>query len=165
MVASLAAMWYFSPEPDNRNSNVSMCRAMTWGLWYHCGSIAFGSLIIAIIELIRIIFEFCDRQYQQLDANSVVRKVVSCCIRCCLACLDCCLKYLTDNAYIQVAISSESFCPAAFKAFFLILRHADRFMSMAMVDWIMIMLGKGTIISASGAATFYITKQYYPAVS
>ena len=75
------------------------------------------------------------------------------------------MKYLTDNAYIQVAVSSESFCPSAFKAFFLIIRHADRFFSMAVVDWIMICLGKGAIISASGFATFYITKQYYPSVN
>jgi hypothetical protein len=27
-------------------------------MWYHCGSIAFGSFLIALISFIRVIFEY-----------------------------------------------------------------------------------------------------------
>ena len=37
---------------------VSMMKAIGWGCWYHLGSMAFGSFVIAVVEMIRIVFEY-----------------------------------------------------------------------------------------------------------
>lgn len=52
-VSSTAAIWYF--ESGNPTSPVtrSFCRS-----FYHLGSIAFGSLLIAIVMFIRIVLEY-----------------------------------------------------------------------------------------------------------
>lgn len=47
-ISSLSASWYFDP----RRNGVSIPRAFLWTYTYHLGSIAFGSLIIALIWMI-----------------------------------------------------------------------------------------------------------------
>ena len=50
-------------------------------------------------------------------------------------------------------------------AFFLIVRHAGRFGSAAIIGWIIMMLGKGTIVGLSGYITVLIIKSAYAEVS
>lgn len=45
VLSSMAASWYFSDD----NDGVTFLRGMCWAYTYHLGSLAFGSLIIAII--------------------------------------------------------------------------------------------------------------------
>ena len=49
-----------------------MLKAIFWGLWYHQGSIAFGSFIIAVVTIIRVIFEYLAKQYEHYKDNQVV---------------------------------------------------------------------------------------------
>jgi len=44
------------------------------------------------------------------------------------------------------------------------MRHAGRFSSAAMIGWIMMMLGKGTIMGASCYLTFLVVKEAAPEV-
>jgi hypothetical protein len=76
--------------------------------------------------------------------------------------LDEYVKFLTKNAYIQCALHNTSFCPSAMNSFFLILRHVGKFSSAAMIGWIMMMLGKGTIMGVTGYATIIYIKSAYP---
>jgi Plasma-membrane choline transporter len=41
--------------------------------------------------------------------------------------LENCVKYMTKNAYIQIALTNKSFFPAAWNAFALVIKHAHRF--------------------------------------
>ena len=45
----------------------------------------------------------------------------------CLWLLEKCIKFITKNAYIQVALCNTFFCKAAFNAFALILKNVHRF--------------------------------------
>lgn len=67
---------------------------------YHTGSIAFGSLLIAIIQLIRIILEYIDHKLKGKE-NRVV-KFILCCCKCCFWCLEKFMKFINRNAYIMV---------------------------------------------------------------
>lgn len=67
----------------------SVWRSFKWGAWWHCGSIAFGSFIIALITFIRILFEYIIYQYEQVgNKENPVYKCLKCCIRYVLWCLD-----------------------------------------------------------------------------
>jgi hypothetical protein len=57
IIAAACAVWYFSFTSDTKGKG-SLCTGIKWILRYHLGSIAFGSCIIAIVQLIRIIFEY-----------------------------------------------------------------------------------------------------------
>lgn len=46
---------------------------------------------------------------------------------CCLDCLERFIKFISKNAYIQIAITGKSFCPAAWNAFILIIKNAMKF--------------------------------------
>lgn len=48
IIAAAATLWYFDPIDDG-SKDVSVMEAMSWGLWYHCGTIAMGSFIIAVV--------------------------------------------------------------------------------------------------------------------
>lgn len=61
IIAALTCMWYFYGQGNGKsdsNGEVSLLKAISWGMWYHCGSIAFGSFIIAVVTMIRVIFEY-----------------------------------------------------------------------------------------------------------
>jgi len=143
----------------------SVWRSFKWGIWWHCGSIAFGSFIIALVTFIRIIFEYIVYQYEQVgNKENPVYKCLKCYIRYVLYCLDKYVKFISKNAFIQIALNSTNFCSAAWTSFWLILRHCGRFSAAAMVGWIMMMLGKGTIMGASCFLTFLIVKETTPEV-
>ncbi|PVD22195.1 hypothetical protein C0Q70_18000 [Pomacea canaliculata] len=98
----------------------SFCRCLR----YHLGSLAFGSLIIASIQLIRSILEYMDRKLKSSE-NSVAKFILKC-LKCCFWCLEKILKFINKNAYIMIAIYGRSFCTATKDAFMLIMRNVLR---------------------------------------
>lgn len=169
IIAAMTCMWYFSgqgAEMSDQPGEVSMCMALRWGVWYHCGSIAFGAFLIAVITMIRVVFEYLAKKYEQVgNKDNAIYKAVTCCIRCVLWCLDKYVKFITKNAFIQIALRNVNFCSAAWSSFFLILRHAGRFSSAMIIGWIMMMLGKGTIMATSAYITILVVQSSYPEVA
>jgi len=168
MIAATVCQWYFSGQGEEMADSpytTSVWRSFKWGIFYHCGSIAFGSFIIALVTFIRILFEYIIYQYEQVgNKENPVYKCFKCAIRYMLWCLDKYVKCISKNAFIQIALSSENFCSAAWTAFWLIIRHVGRFSSAQLIGWIMMMLGKGTIMGASTYLTFLIVKETAPNV-
>jgi solute carrier family 44 (choline transporter-like protein), member 2/4/5 len=75
------------------------------------GTLAFGSLLIAILDSIRLILAYIDRQQKELagkEGNNLVSCLLKCCI-CCVACFECFVKYINKNAYIYVFLNCENF--------------------------------------------------------
>ena len=52
----------FGCDPCRRMVNHVMCR-------FHLGSLAFGSLIIAIIQFVRLVLEYVDRKTQTMQVG------------------------------------------------------------------------------------------------
>jgi hypothetical protein len=57
VISAAAAIWYFTSNSDTNGSG-SILTGYWWVARYHLGTIAFGSLLIAIVQFIRIIFEY-----------------------------------------------------------------------------------------------------------
>jgi len=56
---------------------------------YHFGSLAFGSLILAIIQFMQLVVEAVKKQAEANGAaNNKVFEYVINCLRCCLACVE-----------------------------------------------------------------------------
>lgn len=71
-ISAMAASWYF----DQSNNGVNFLVAYCWGYTYHIGTLAFGSLIIAILWVIQIVLEYV---YQKLkNTNSSVQFIIKC---------------------------------------------------------------------------------------
>lgn len=57
IIAASACLWYFTVNTDTKGRG-TVGTALYWGFRFHMGSIAFGSFIIAVVQMIRIIFEW-----------------------------------------------------------------------------------------------------------
>lgn len=70
---------------------------------YHFGSIAFGAFLIALVQFIRIIFEYYRKQMEKADKDNKVIKTILCLTSYLLDCLERFIKFISKNAYIQVS--------------------------------------------------------------
>uniref|UniRef100_A0A7N8WVK6 Choline transporter-like protein n=1 Tax=Mastacembelus armatus TaxID=205130 RepID=A0A7N8WVK6_9TELE len=68
-------------------------------LRYHTGSLAFGSLILSMVQVIRVILEYLDQKLK--GAQNRFAKFLLSCLKCCFWCLEKCIKFLNRNAYIM----------------------------------------------------------------
>ncbi|XP_078091077.1 choline transporter-like protein 2 isoform X2 [Mustelus asterias] len=114
--------WAFNKPADVPAFPVfsSMGRALR----YHTGSLAFGSLLLAIVQVIRVVLEYVDQKVK--GAKNKAAQFILSCLKCCFWCLEKFLKFLNRNAYIMVAIYGKNFCTSAKNAFFLLMRNIVR---------------------------------------
>lgn len=138
-VALAFVAWYFTHAKDQVGTG-TVVWALRTVFYYHMGTVAFGSLVIAIIKTIRAVIAYIQKK-AAASANRVLVVVMSVC-QCCMWCLEKCMKFLNKNAYIQTAIYGYSFCWAAKQAFFLILRNIMRVFAVSMVGDFVLLLGK-----------------------
>ncbi|KAM6124132.1 LOW QUALITY PROTEIN: choline transporter-like protein 5 [Pterocles gutturalis] len=127
---------------------------------YHTGSLAFGALILAIVQLIRVILEYLDHKLKGRQ-NSFTR-VLLCCLKCCFWCLEKFLKFINRNAYIMIAIYGRNFCTSAKEAFFLLMRNVVRVAVLDKVTDFLLFLGKILIAGGVGVLAFFFFTQRIP---
>lgn len=101
IIAATAAQWYFSSTSDQSGSG-SLVKSLYWTVRYHLGSLAFGSLILTIIIIIRFIFNYMKKKVEKGGASNKFTKCLISCASCLLRCIGECIIFLTKNAYIQV---------------------------------------------------------------
>ena len=123
--------WYFSrkdiPDDDGIPGDSDVGKGLWWSFRYHMGTIAFGSLLIAIVWVIKTVFEYVGNKVQAAAPDNCALKLLLGCVRCCLDCFDRFMRFINQNAYIYCALSNESFCSSALNAFILILKNAAKF--------------------------------------
>lgn len=68
---------------------------------FHSGSIAFGSLLIALIQLARALLAFAQKKLK--DRTGRIGKALLCMLQCCLWCFEKVLRYINRQAYIEVS--------------------------------------------------------------
>lgn len=122
-------------------------------LLYHTGSLAFGSLIIAIIQIIRVALEYLDQRLK--GSQNVVAKFFLKCLKCCFWCLEKFMKMINKNAYILIAIYGKNFCVSAKNAFCLIMRNIIRVAVVDKVTDFILFIGKLVCVGAIGVAAFF----------
>lgn len=87
-----------------------ICRAMKNAM-LTLGSVALGSLIVAIIQFVRIILEFIDRKSKTLQGENAAARYLMSCLKCCTWYMEKIMKFINRNAYIIVAIKGASPLP------------------------------------------------------
>ena len=85
------------------------------------GSIALGSLVLTISQMIRLLFQGLHTKLR--ETNSGILANCMCCFRYLFDILDSLLNFLSYNAYIMGAIHGKSFCQSAKSAYHLIMRN------------------------------------------
>jgi solute carrier family 44 (choline transporter-like protein), member 2/4/5 len=161
IISAACAIWYFTSTSDSNGSG-SLMTGLYWVFRYHLGSIAFGSFLIALVQFIRIIFEFYKKQIEKANKENPIIKVVLWCTSYLLMCLERFIKFISKNAYIQIAITSKNFCMAAWNAFILILKNALRFGTANSIGFIFNVLGVAFITAANTLVVYALIHYYEP---
>eukprot|EP00538_Stauroneis_constricta_P011380 CAMPEP_0119551812 /NCGR_PEP_ID=MMETSP1352-20130426/4955_1 /TAXON_ID=265584 /ORGANISM="Stauroneis constricta, Strain CCMP1120" /LENGTH=677 /DNA_ID=CAMNT_0007597927 /DNA_START=70 /DNA_END=2103 /DNA_ORIENTATION=- len=153
VVAMAVSKWYFTVDKSSVSS-LTVLRSLTLTLLFHLGTCAYGSLIIAIIKMIRAVLAKIQKEVAKAD-NSCANCILCCC-QCCFMCVEKCLKFINKNAYIQTAIFGTPFCESARKAFFLILRNAARIGAVSYVSAAVLVVGKLFISAMTTGLSYFI---------
>lgn len=159
VIARAVASWYFTRDKSTIGSS-TVLNAIRQSMWYHMGTAAFGSLIIAIIQTIRAIVTYIQKKIEEVDSDNRAMKCAACCCQCCFACLEKCMRFLNKHAYIQTAIFSTNFCISAKNGFFLILRNFGRIGAISFVSEIVVVIGKVFIAVITGASAYVLMNTY-----
>ncbi|XP_063413197.1 choline transporter-like protein 1 isoform X1 [Mytilus trossulus] len=138
VIAGAIATWFF--KRDKSQLGWPVLASIKRLIRYHLGSVAFGSFIIALVRLARLVLG-----YIQNKLRGKVGKVTDFLLKmlqCCLWCFEKFLAYLNRNAYIEIAIYGYSFCRGAHKAFLLIVANALRVAAINSIGDFVLFLGK-----------------------
>ena len=131
-------------------------------IFYHFGTIVFGSLLIAIVQVIRVILEFIHQKLKNKEDSSKIAKFLVCCCKCCFCCLERFIKFLNRYAFIITAVYSLNFCRAAGKAFKLIASNALRIVVIDKIANFILFLSTVAITGAIGVVSFYFFTKKIP---
>lgn len=152
LAGAFASYYWAFVKPDDMPA-FPVFSALGRSLRYHTGTLAFGSLILSIVQIIRVLLEYLDHKLK--GAQNKFAKFLLCCLKCCFWCLEKFIKFLNRNAYIMVAIYGKNFCTSARDAFFLLMRNMIRVAVLDKVTDFLLFLGKLLIVGLVGIFAFF----------
>lgn len=145
VIAGAVTTWFFTRNKDHLDAPISTSFSNL--VRYHLGSIAFGSLLIAIVQMARAVLAWVQAKLKGSE-NSVSKCLFQTC-QCCLYCFEKILKYLTRNAFIEIAMYGHNFCRAGEQAFKMLASNALRVAAINSVGDFVLWLGKALVVIAT----------------
>uniref|UniRef100_A0A8C9KCU0 Choline transporter-like protein n=1 Tax=Panthera tigris altaica TaxID=74533 RepID=A0A8C9KCU0_PANTA len=161
-LAGAFASYYWALKKPDDIPPYPLFTAFGRAIRYHTGSLAFGSLILASIQIFRIVLEYLDRHLKEAQNN--ISKFLQCCLKCCFWCLETVVKFLNRNAYIMIAIYGKNFCKSAREAFNLLMRNVLKVAVMDNVTDFVLILGKILVTGCIGVLAFLLFTQRLPTI-
>jgi len=168
VLAFCVCMWFFAPRPEGADTDSDerelpsgvLCKALKMTLCHHLGTVATGSLIIAIIRMARIVLEYIDSKQKELGLDGKPAwKYVMCVLRCCLWCLEKCARWMNKKVYIETCIHGTWFCSSlcqVAKALFSMISYIT---IAEFISTLMLIFGKVSIALGTAAIGGYAFSQ------
>ncbi|XP_006898835.1 PREDICTED: choline transporter-like protein 2 [Elephantulus edwardii] len=152
LAGAFASYYWAMNKPDDLPA-FPLFSSFSRALRYHTGSLAFGALILAIVQIIRVMLEYLDQRLKA--AQNKFAKFLMTCLKCCFWCLEKFIRFLNRNAYIMIAIYGTNFCTSARNAFFLLMRNIIRVAVLDKVTDFLFLLGKLLVVGSVGILAFF----------
>uniref|UniRef100_A0A0B7AP80 Choline transporter-like protein n=1 Tax=Arion vulgaris TaxID=1028688 RepID=A0A0B7AP80_9EUPU len=152
-LAGSFASWYWAFDKSKDVPRFPLFKAFYICFRYHLGSLAFGSLLIAIVQLIRTFLDYLDHKLK--GSENPVAKFFLKCLKCCFWCLEKFLRFLCKNAFIMMAIYGKNFCRSASKAFKLILANVVRSFVLDKVTDFLLFVCKLVVVGGVGVIAYF----------
>ncbi|ERF74822.1 Protein pns1 [Endocarpon pusillum Z07020] len=110
-VAGVYGSWYFCAGKPGGMPSGSTRGAFKRATTYSFGSIAFGSLIVAIINMLR---QACSiAQHQSAQDGNIIGSIMFCCLSCIIGLLDWAVTLFNRYAFSHIALYGKPYIPAA----------------------------------------------------
>ena len=160
---ALACVGRYFTRDKSKVGNGTVLWALGTVFRYHLGTVACGSLIIAVAQLIRRFATYLQKYLRSVD-NQLIQ-----CLMCCVQCLMCCcenvIKFISKNAYIQTALFGYPFCKGARSALGVLTRNVLRVASVNMVGEFVLLMGKVLVPTATTFIAYLIVAYGIPSNS
>ncbi|XP_053286886.1 choline transporter-like protein 5-B isoform X1 [Pleuronectes platessa] len=160
-LAGAFASYYWALKKPNDIPACPLYSSFSRAIRYHTGSLAFGSLIVAVVQMIRVVLEYLDNKLK--GSQNACARYLLCCLKCCFWCLEHFIKFINRNAYIMMAIYGKNFCTSSKDAFFLLMRNVIRVAVLDKVTDFLLFLGKLLITGGVGVLAFFFFTHKIPA--
>lgn len=105
-------------------------------------------------------FEYYRKKMAAVENATPFIKVLACLTSCCLWCLEKCVKYISKNAYIQIALNNCMFITGAINAFVMILRNAGAFGWTNTIGTVYMLFGSFFVSSLTSFGTYIFLTNY-----
>ncbi|XP_035509862.1 choline transporter-like protein 5-B isoform X2 [Morone saxatilis] len=161
-LAGAFASYYWALKKPNDIPACPLYSSFSRAIRYHTGSLAFGSLIVAVVQLFRIVLEYLDHKLK--GSQRAFARFLLCCLKCCFWCLEHFIKFINRNAYIMIAIYGKNFCTSSKDAFFLLMRNVIRVAVLDKVTDFLLFLGKLLISGSVGVLAFFFFTRKIPVI-
>jgi hypothetical protein len=165
------AAWYWSTDKASVGTGLgsaTIMKSLKRYVRYNLGTVIFGALIIAIVQLIRILMNYYLSQMEKLEKNEAMKKVIAvmkCLVNCCLWCLEKFIGFINKKAYIMSATHGMSFCKGAFRGFLLVLRNILQIAAVSVITPAIMFFGKFFICLSTFVIVYLASVQVPPRFS
>lgn len=156
-IAAMSSSWYFDKKFGNP---ISASLAVCWSFTYHVGTLAFGSLLIAIVWAIQFVLSYMYHKLKEVHQENTAVGFLIKCAACFVACFERTLKFINKHAYIETALRNLSFCPAAAKCLQVTTSNFLRFGVLAGITEIFLFMGSLLITCLTSFVMHFIIQGY-----
>lgn len=122
------------------------------------GSLAFGSFIIGVIRLAKVVFVYAARQAAKASGENKISQATLKCGLCYIECLEKVTDYINEAAYAYMAVSGDDFIRSAWNGFLLNIKHLLRFSFSNLIAKVFMFIGKVGITVGNVFSLLFIMK-------
>ncbi|KAH9489421.1 hypothetical protein Btru_037679 [Bulinus truncatus] len=147
VISGAVARWYFTR--DKSQLGFPILGTIGRLIVFHQGSVAFGSFVLTLVKLPKMILLFITKKLKGCD-NCCAQ---GCAQGCCCWCVEKCLRYLNSYAYSVVAISGKNFCTSARKSYYILVSNTYKLSAMNSVCHLVLLFTKVAVMAATTAVS------------
>lgn len=153
IIASSASIWYFSGHKADIPNPI--LKSIWWLIRYHCGSIAFGSILLALVWVVQILASYLHKKLKEAPMQQMT-VWISRCLGCLLVCLEKFVKFLNKHAFVEVALRSTNFCKSASNGMSVVGANVLRFGTLHGLGEIVMFFASVFISTAATILSYYL---------
>jgi hypothetical protein len=110
-ISGVYGSWYFCANKPGGFPKAATRGAFKRSMTYSFGSISFGSLIVAIIQLLR---QACSiAQQNEAAQGNALGAIFFCILGCFISLLDWAVQFINEYAFSYIALYGKAYIPAA----------------------------------------------------
>lgn len=110
-ISGVYGSWYFCSQKPTGVPKGATRGAFKRSMTYSFGSISFGSLLVAIVQLLR---QACSiAQQNEAAQGNLLGQIFFCCLGCLIGILDWAIQFINEYAFSYIALYGKAYMPAA----------------------------------------------------
>jgi len=153
IIAGAMGHWYFRTD-DMPVRGLPVLRSALRLVCFQLGTLAFGSLVVAVVWMLRLTIQWAAKKMKSLQALPLAG-VVLCMMECCMRCLESFIRFINRSTLIVAAFSGKGYCRSAHKAGSLLMANVLRVAAVSTSSRLILFLGQLFVTAAATTAAWW----------